>query len=68
MASVPSLRADKKLEFIPGAPPSLINPPPGCRFHPRCPYAMDVCRRQEPPEVEVKSGHVVKCWLYAKGG
>jgi hypothetical protein len=29
---------------------------------------MDVCRRQEPPEVEVKSGHVVKCWLYAKGG
>jgi peptide/nickel transport system ATP-binding protein len=68
MASVPSLRADKKLEFIPGAPPSLINPPPGCRFHPRCPYAMDVCRKQEPPEVEVRSGHVVKCWLYAKGG
>ena len=50
----------------PGEPPSLINPPPGCRFHPRCPYAMDVCRREEPPMVEVKPGHAVKCWLYAK--
>ena len=68
MASVPTLRTDKKLEFIPGAPPSLINPPPGCRFHPRCPYAMDVCRREEPPTVEVKSGHYVKCWLHAGGG
>ena len=66
MASVPTLRTDKKLEFIPGAPPSLINPPPGCRFHPRCPYAMDICKKEEPPTVEVKSGHVVKCWLYAK--
>ncbi|MEM1928679.1 MAG: ABC transporter ATP-binding protein [Thermofilaceae archaeon] len=68
MASVPSLRVDKKLEFIPGAPPSLISPPPGCRFHPRCPYVMDVCKREEPPTVEVKPGHAVKCWLYAKGG
>jgi peptide/nickel transport system ATP-binding protein len=58
----------KRLRKVPpGEPPSLINPPPGCRFHPRCPYAMDVCRKQEPPEVEVRSGHVVKCWLYAKG-
>ncbi|MEM2218100.1 MAG: ABC transporter ATP-binding protein [Thermofilaceae archaeon] len=66
MASVPTLRADKKLEFIPGTPPSLINPPSGCRFHPRCPYVMDVCRSEEPPSVEVKPGHYVKCWLYAK--
>ena len=58
----------KRLRNVPpGEPPSLINPPPGCRFHPRCPYAMDVCRKQEPLEVEVRSGHVVKCWLYAKG-
>jgi peptide/nickel transport system ATP-binding protein len=58
----------KRLRKVPpGEPPSLINPPLGCRFHPRCPYAMDVCRKQEPPEVEVRSGHVVKCWLYAKG-
>jgi len=58
----------KRLRKVPpGEPPSLINPPPGCRFHPRCPYAMDVCRREEPPTVEVKPGHTVKCWLYAKG-
>ncbi|MEM4981945.1 MAG: ABC transporter ATP-binding protein, partial [Candidatus Bathyarchaeia archaeon] len=36
LASIPTLRTDKKLEFIPGAPPDLISPPPGCRFHPRC--------------------------------
>ncbi|MEM3138159.1 MAG: ABC transporter ATP-binding protein, partial [Thermofilaceae archaeon] len=53
-------------EVPPGEPPSLINPPSGCRFHPRCPYVMDVCRSEEPPSVEVKPGHYVKCWLYAK--
>ena len=51
---------------ISGEPPSLINPPPGCRFHPRCPYAMDVCRREEPPMIEVEKGRFVACWLYAK--
>ncbi|MCS7103952.1 MAG: ABC transporter ATP-binding protein [Thermofilaceae archaeon] len=57
----------KRLRKVPpGEPPSLISPPPGCRFHPRCPYVMDVCRSEEPPNVEVKPGHVVKCWLYAK--
>ncbi|MCD6357700.1 MAG: ABC transporter ATP-binding protein [Thermoproteales archaeon] len=66
MASVPTLRTDKKLEFIPGAPPSLLEPPPGCRFHPRCPYAMDICRREEPPMIDLGGGHKVKCWLYAK--
>ncbi|RLE69766.1 MAG: ABC transporter ATP-binding protein [Thermoprotei archaeon] len=66
MASVPTLRTDKELEFIPGAPPSLLVPPPGCRFHPRCPYVMDVCRREEPPNVDLGGGHMVKCWLYAR--
>ncbi len=65
MASVPTLRSEKKLEFIPGAPPSLLTPPPGCRFHPRCDKAMPKCREEEPPEVEVKERHYVKCWLYA---
>ena len=64
IASVPTLRSDKKLEFIPGEPPSLINPPPGCRFHPRCPHAMDICRREEPPEIALEKGHYVRCWLY----
>ncbi|NHV98129.1 MAG: ABC transporter ATP-binding protein, partial [Thaumarchaeota archaeon] len=63
LASVPTLRSTKKLSHIPGEPPSLLDPPPGCRFHPRCPHAMDVCRREEPPEVEASETHKVKCWL-----
>ena len=49
-----------------GAPPSLLAPPSGCRFHPRCPYAMDICRRQVPPSFAVSSGHIAACWLHAK--
>jgi peptide/nickel transport system ATP-binding protein len=51
-------------EIPPGEPPSLLNPPPGCRFHPRCPFAMDVCRKKEPPTINVDGHHAVKCWLY----
>ncbi|MEM2297346.1 MAG: ABC transporter ATP-binding protein, partial [Ignisphaera sp.] len=40
--------------------------PPGCRFHPRCPYTMDICRREEPPLVEMDKDHFVACWLYMK--
>jgi peptide/nickel transport system ATP-binding protein len=64
MASTPSLKKRTKLEFIPGAPPSLIILPSGCRFHPRCPFAMSRCKELEPPEIEISNGHVVKCWLY----
>ncbi len=67
MASVPTLRTDKKLEFIPGTPPSLINPPPGCRFHPRCPFAYERCLREEPPQYNIKGSSFVKCWLYVEG-
>jgi peptide/nickel transport system ATP-binding protein len=49
---------------LPGEPPSTINPPPGCRLHPRCPYAMDICRKEEPPIIEIENGHIVACWLY----
>ena len=48
-----------------GAPPSLVSPPPGCRFHPRCPHAMAVCREQRPPTVAVSPGHSAACWLHA---
>lgn len=48
---------------LPGEPPNLINPPPGCRLWPRCPYAFDKCKREEPPLLDVK-GRLVKCWLY----
>jgi peptide/nickel transport system ATP-binding protein len=47
-----------------GAPPSLVSPPAGCRFHPRCPHVMDICRRQAPPSVSVAAGHAAACWLH----
>jgi peptide/nickel transport system ATP-binding protein len=54
----------EKLESIPGTVPNLIYPPPGCRFHPRCPYAADICRSRRPPEVWVNEKHRVACWRY----
>jgi len=51
---------------LPGEPPSLVNPPKGCRLWPRCPYAMDICKQKEPPFIEVSPNHFVKCWLYAR--
>jgi peptide/nickel transport system ATP-binding protein len=48
-----------------GSPPSLLAPPSGCRFHPRCPYAMDICKRQVPPSFAVSPGHIAACWLHA---
>jgi len=50
-----------------GEPPSLIDPPTGCRFHPRCPFAMRECVDQAPPRVEVGEGHWAQCWLHGKG-
>jgi peptide/nickel transport system ATP-binding protein len=52
------------LTYIPGAPPSLIYPPPACRFHPRCPKAMRVCSTKSPIEVSIAEGHVTECWLH----
>jgi peptide/nickel transport system ATP-binding protein len=49
-----------------GEPPSLINPPKGCRFHPRCPYAMPICRQQFPPRTELGGGHWTHCYLYGE--
>ncbi len=64
MASVPTLREDKELQFIPGQPPSLINPPTGCRFAERCPNRFDKCALH-PPTVQLDHGRTVQCWLYA---
>jgi peptide/nickel transport system ATP-binding protein len=46
-----------------GSAPSLIAPPSGCRFHPRCPFAMPICSQQQPPDISVGEGHVAACWL-----
>jgi peptide/nickel transport system ATP-binding protein len=50
-----------------GSPPSLVSPPSGCRFHPRCPHAMAVCAQRTPPALEVATGHLSACWLHAQG-
>jgi peptide/nickel transport system ATP-binding protein len=51
-------------ELPPGEPPSLVNPPTGCRFHPRCPRRIDnLCEVEEPPELQADE-HLVACWLY----
>jgi peptide/nickel transport system ATP-binding protein len=52
------------LKSIPGGPPDLRDPPPACRFHPRCEYAMGICQTKEPPLETVKDGSKVACWLY----
>lgn len=48
-----------------GQPPSLIDPPSGCRFHPRCPFAMERCSTDAPPVFDLPDGQWAKCWLYA---
>jgi len=52
-------------EVPPGEPPSLVNPPPGCRFHPRCAKMISgLCEVQEPPEFNPEPNHTVRCWLH----
>lgn len=64
LASIPNIKLDQpKLKTMPGSPPDLVNPPPGCVFHPRCPHAMDVCREKN-PQTQEHDGHLVACWLY----
>ena len=60
--SIPTLRKQKKLKFIPGSPPDLSTTKPGCRFFDRCPEAMDKCKT-DPPKIKTDSGYVL-CWLY----
>ena len=64
LASIPRLQVGTKPEFIPGSPPDMVSPPPGCRFHPRCPFAFEPCDNQAPPLFEVGVGHGAECWLY----
>lgn len=54
----------KKLDTIPGQVPSLMSLPRGCKFHPRCPRTMEVCRRKSPRFLEITAGHSVACFLY----
>lgn len=64
MQAVPKLTGGGISQGIPGRMPSYLNPPSGCRFHPRCPHVMDICREKKPPAFQVGQGHRVSCFLY----
>ncbi len=67
IGAFPDIKAKRaKMSSIEGSPPDLLNPPSGCKFHPRCQYAMDVCRNKEPEKENVGNGHIVACWLTGK--
>ncbi len=67
LASVPRLdRPRERLHAIPGQVPAATAWPAGCRFHPRCPYAWERCRTEEPPLFDVAPGHAARCWLVAE--
>jgi len=68
IGAFPNIKEEQrvKMESIPGSPPDLLNPPSGCRFHPRCPYAMDVCKKVEPELLSVGKMHSVSCHLAVK--
>jgi peptide/nickel transport system ATP-binding protein len=63
LVSVPSLRGPKmRLSSLPGEPPDLLHPPAGCRFHPRCPRALEICARSDPEWKDYGGGHCAACW------
>jgi len=64
ISAFPNIKEPKrKMESIQGSPPNLLNPPPGCRFHPRCKYALDKCKKDEPETIEASKGHFIACHL-----
>ena len=65
VSSLPRIGDATQKKGLEGSPPNLAAPPPGCRFHPRCPLAMDICRKEHPPMVDVAAGHRVACWATA---
>jgi oligopeptide/dipeptide ABC transporter ATP-binding protein len=65
LRSVPNIKLDgAELYKMAGAPPDLSHPPAGCRFHPRCPFVMDICKEQEPPLTAIEGNQLAACWLY----
>ncbi len=65
--SLPRFGDKTTRESVPGSPPSLADLPSGCPFHPRCPYALDICTKQMPGFTRLESNHRVACWLVGEG-
>ncbi len=69
LRSVPNIALeDAELYKMEGAPPSLLYPPLGCRFHPRCPFVMEICKEKSPPLESISNDRQVACWLYQDKG
>lgn len=68
MACIPRLSGGGVAEGIPGKLPNYLTPPPGCRFAPRCPHAMEVCNKENPEFRNIGGGHLVACFLYKEKG
>jgi len=67
IGAFPELKAPRmRMVSIPGSPPDLLRPPPGCRFHPRCPYAMEICKTKDPEFINLGKEHFVACHLVQK--
>jgi peptide/nickel transport system ATP-binding protein len=67
LTSIPTYGAAKgRLKSIAGTVPNLIHPPEGCKFHPRCPYVMEICKTTHPDWIDLGNNHFVLCWLYSK--
>ena len=69
IGSIPILgKIKERLDVIPGSVPNLIDPPPACRFAPRCParvkFGLKICTEVKPDLIEVRPSHLVRCWLY----
>ena len=69
MGGAQALYADiVTIKAVEGDVPSPINPPPGCHFAPRCPFATEKCHAHYPPAVQTEEGHTVACWLHTEEG
>jgi peptide/nickel transport system ATP-binding protein len=65
LSSTPSITGPRRqLAPLEGEPPNLLDPPTGCRFHPRCPFATEICVSDEPTLTAIEPGHLVACWNY----
>ena len=68
LQAVPRVGRTDELKAIKGTVPDLVNPPAGCRFHPRCPHVMDICKSERPPFIEIEPNHYVACYLFKGKG